>query len=205
MAPAPVPESLLKKRQRDDAWRASRAASNAEASLKAKASRKTIFKKAEAYVKEYRQQVRLPSCSAPRIRAPCAPGAMPWRCLTSRAGAGCSVLPRRSVGIADGASLLAGEHCSPRAFSEGRLASGCTLRVGSRSCSLGGWPGGAAAASLGVATFSSLCKAVPCAAVTPRVQPVRKRCAAHIQRALSSMSRGAALRAAAYAAVTVYS
>lgn len=70
MAPAPVPESLLKKRQRDDAWRASRAASNAEASLKAKASRKTIFKKAEAYVKEYRQQVRRPrTCLRPACAA----------------------------------------------------------------------------------------------------------------------------------------
>jgi F0F1-type ATP synthase assembly protein I len=59
MSSAPVPESLLKKRKRDDAWRASKHAANAEAAVKAKERRKIIFKKAEAYVKEYRQQVRL--------------------------------------------------------------------------------------------------------------------------------------------------
>ena len=53
-----VPESLLKKRQRDEQWATQRAADRTEARKKAKENRKVIFKKAEAYVKEYRQQVR---------------------------------------------------------------------------------------------------------------------------------------------------
>ena len=55
---APVPESLLKKRQRDEKWAADKAAA-ADASQKANKSKSdVIFKKAEAYVKEYRAQVR---------------------------------------------------------------------------------------------------------------------------------------------------
>jgi large subunit ribosomal protein L7e len=57
MTSAAVPETLLKKRQRDEKWSAQKAAATAEAKKKAKDSRKIIFKKAEAYVKEYRQQV----------------------------------------------------------------------------------------------------------------------------------------------------
>ena len=60
MAPAktkPVPETVLKKRRRADEWTAKRAADAVEAKKKAKASRKDIFKRAESYVKEYRQQV----------------------------------------------------------------------------------------------------------------------------------------------------
>lgn len=53
-----VPESLLKKRQRDEQWATQKAAAKTEARKKAKENRKVIFKKAEAYVKEYRQQVR---------------------------------------------------------------------------------------------------------------------------------------------------
>jgi hypothetical protein len=58
MAEGKVPESLLKKRQRDEGWAAKKATAASEAKKKAKDSRKLIFKKAEAYVKEYRQQVR---------------------------------------------------------------------------------------------------------------------------------------------------
>jgi Ribosomal L30 N-terminal domain len=58
MAKAQVPESLLKKRQRDEAWATKKASAAAEAKTKAKSNRKLIFKKAEVYVKEYRQQVR---------------------------------------------------------------------------------------------------------------------------------------------------
>ncbi|KAI7836495.1 hypothetical protein COHA_009643 [Chlorella ohadii] len=56
MAPAPVPESILKKRKRDEDWAAKKAAAAAEAKQKGKAQRKEIFKRAEAYVKEYRAQ-----------------------------------------------------------------------------------------------------------------------------------------------------
>jgi len=48
-----VPESVLKKRKRDEQWAATKAAEVSAAKLKAKASRKTIFKRAEAYTKEY--------------------------------------------------------------------------------------------------------------------------------------------------------
>eukprot|EP00887_Chlorella_sp_A99_P008230 scaffold12.g8230.t1 len=54
--PAAVPESVLKKRKRDEDWAAKKAAAAAEASKKARATRKEIFKRAEQYVKEYRQQ-----------------------------------------------------------------------------------------------------------------------------------------------------
>lgn len=54
---APVPESLLKKRQRDEKWAADKAAA-ADATTKAQTAKKeVIFKKAEAYVQEYRAQV----------------------------------------------------------------------------------------------------------------------------------------------------
>ena len=53
-----VPESLLKKRQRDEAWATAKASAAAAAKVKAKANRKVIFKRAESYVKEYRSQVR---------------------------------------------------------------------------------------------------------------------------------------------------
>ena len=52
-----VPETLLKKRKRDEQWAANRAASSEASKKKAKAGRKEIFKRAEQYVKEYRNQV----------------------------------------------------------------------------------------------------------------------------------------------------
>lgn len=55
---APVPELLLKKRKRDETWAAERAAASLEARKKNRATRKEIFKRAEQYVKEYRQQVQ---------------------------------------------------------------------------------------------------------------------------------------------------
>jgi large subunit ribosomal protein L7e len=54
----PVPELLVKKRKRDEAWAAKRAAAALEARKKARASRREIFKRAEQYVKEYREQER---------------------------------------------------------------------------------------------------------------------------------------------------
>lgn len=54
---APVPELLLKRRQRDEAWAAKRATAALEARKKARDNRREVFKRAEQYVKEYRQQV----------------------------------------------------------------------------------------------------------------------------------------------------
>jgi hypothetical protein len=55
---APVPELAAKKAKREEAWAAQRAAEATEARAKAKETRRVIFKKAAAYVNEYRQQVR---------------------------------------------------------------------------------------------------------------------------------------------------
>merc|ERR1719482_320188 len=51
-----VPESLLKKRRRDERLAKERAATKAADTLRRKAKRKSAFKSAEKYVKEYRQQ-----------------------------------------------------------------------------------------------------------------------------------------------------
>ena len=53
-----VPESVLKRRKRDEDWAAKKAATATDAKKKARDSRKDIFKRAESYVKEYRDQVR---------------------------------------------------------------------------------------------------------------------------------------------------
>ena len=58
MAPAAVPELLLKKRKRAEAWQAEASATADAARKRARESRQEIFKRAEAYVKEYRTQVR---------------------------------------------------------------------------------------------------------------------------------------------------
>eukprot|EP00889_Picochlorum_renovo_P005227 jgi/Picre1/32257/NNA_007603.t1 len=55
MAPA-VPETILRKRKRNEQWAAAKAAAAAEASAKSKSQRKEIFKRAEQYVQEYRKQ-----------------------------------------------------------------------------------------------------------------------------------------------------
>jgi large subunit ribosomal protein L7e len=53
---APVPELLAKKAKRDEAWQAQRASAALEARKSARAQRREIFKRAEQYVNEYRQQ-----------------------------------------------------------------------------------------------------------------------------------------------------
>lgn len=53
-----VPETALKRRKRDEAWAAKKAAASAEVKSNAEKSSKEIFKRAEKYVKEYRDQVR---------------------------------------------------------------------------------------------------------------------------------------------------
>ncbi len=53
-----MPESLLKKRKTQGALSAARAAAKVENAKKAKAARRTIFKRAEKYVKEYRTAER---------------------------------------------------------------------------------------------------------------------------------------------------
>ncbi len=52
-----VPESVLKKRKREEDWAAKKAATAADAKKKSRDQRKEIFKRAETYVKEYRSQV----------------------------------------------------------------------------------------------------------------------------------------------------
>ncbi|KAK9818650.1 hypothetical protein WJX74_008699 [Apatococcus lobatus] len=51
-----VPETILKKRKRDEEWAAKKAAKASDTRKYAKDKRSVIFKKAEQYVKEYRQQ-----------------------------------------------------------------------------------------------------------------------------------------------------
>eukprot|EP00250_Pteridium_aquilinum_P035840 c9991_g1_i1 orf=166-909(+) len=54
--PVTVPESVLKKRKRDEQWALARKEQATQAKLKSVANRKVIFKRAEQYIKEYRQQ-----------------------------------------------------------------------------------------------------------------------------------------------------
>jgi len=54
--PVPVPESVLKRRKTVSEQKARRAASEAFRSTKHKTTRKTVFKNAEKYVREYRQK-----------------------------------------------------------------------------------------------------------------------------------------------------
>merc|ERR1719393_504438 len=54
--PSTVPESVLKKRKRDEQWAAQKAAAAADAKKASEAKREEIFKRAEKYVKEYRDQ-----------------------------------------------------------------------------------------------------------------------------------------------------
>nr|CBV76073.1 60S ribosomal protein L7 [Polytomella sp. Pringsheim 198.80] len=51
-----VPELLAKKRKRDEQWAAQKAAASVAAKVKSAATRKEIFKRAENYVQEYREQ-----------------------------------------------------------------------------------------------------------------------------------------------------
>jgi len=53
MAPSTAPEGVLKKRKRDEAWAAVKAANASAAKTKAKSDRAEIFKRAETYAKEY--------------------------------------------------------------------------------------------------------------------------------------------------------
>jgi 60S ribosomal protein uL30 len=57
-APVTVPESQLKKRKTVDALKAKQAAQKIADKKKRKATRRTIFKRAESYVKEYRTKER---------------------------------------------------------------------------------------------------------------------------------------------------
>lgn len=51
-----VPESVLKKRKRDEQWAVARKQQQDTAKAKSRENRKIIFKRADQYVKEYRQQ-----------------------------------------------------------------------------------------------------------------------------------------------------
>ena len=63
-----VPETVLKKRKRDEEWANKKSAAAADAQKKSRASRKDILKRAESYVNEYRNKVRIRrlSCSGHR-------------------------------------------------------------------------------------------------------------------------------------------
>lgn len=66
--PSTVPESVLKKRKRDEQWAAQKAAAAAEAKAAGEKKREEIFKRAEKYVKEYRDQVSVFRSDAPARR-----------------------------------------------------------------------------------------------------------------------------------------
>jgi len=66
--PSTVPESVLKKRKRDEQWAAQKAAAAAEAKASGEKKREEIFKRAEKYVKEYRDQVSVFRNDAPARR-----------------------------------------------------------------------------------------------------------------------------------------
>ena len=56
-APATVPETLLKKRKRDEQWAAAKAEEVASAKTRNAKNRTLIFKRAQQYQEEYEQQV----------------------------------------------------------------------------------------------------------------------------------------------------
>jgi large subunit ribosomal protein L7e len=62
-AAAVVPETLLKKRKRDEEWASARKQQLEAARSKNAKNRQLIFKRAEQYIKEYRSQVRGNRCS----------------------------------------------------------------------------------------------------------------------------------------------
>ena len=65
-----VPETVLKKRKRDEEWANKKSAAAAEAQKKSRASRKDILKRAESYVNEYRNKVRISRLSRSGHRKP---------------------------------------------------------------------------------------------------------------------------------------
>jgi large subunit ribosomal protein L7e len=54
---AVVPETLLKKRKRDEQWASARKQQLEASRTKSAKNRQLIFKRAEQYIKEYRSQV----------------------------------------------------------------------------------------------------------------------------------------------------
>lgn len=56
-APAVVPETLLKKRKRDEQWAAAKSAELAAAKSRNAKNRTLIFKRAQQYQEEYEKQV----------------------------------------------------------------------------------------------------------------------------------------------------
>lgn len=59
-APAVVPETLLKKRKRDEQWAAAKSAELSAAKTRNAKNRTLIFKRAQQYQEEYEKQVRWP-------------------------------------------------------------------------------------------------------------------------------------------------
>ena len=60
----PVPETVLKYRKRVEAWSAEKAAKEKETAKRIEEKKKIVFKRAEEYVKEYRQQASMTSASS---------------------------------------------------------------------------------------------------------------------------------------------
>ena len=81
-----VPETALKRRKRDEAWAAKKATADAEAAAASKKNSEEIFKRAEKYVKEYRDQVRFgetrPCALHTNIAFPDTGATPPGRCAT---------------------------------------------------------------------------------------------------------------------------
>ena len=81
-----VPETALKRRKRDEAWAAKKATADAEAAAASKKNSEEIFKRAEKYVKEYRDQVRFGETAArashKHIAFPDTGATPPGRCAT---------------------------------------------------------------------------------------------------------------------------
>lgn len=91
---AGVPESVLKKRKRDDEWATKKASQIDEKRKANKGKRRDIFKRAEQYVKEYRQQVRHGSRASrgtlPMVALVATESTAAWCCrLLRRANAFC--------------------------------------------------------------------------------------------------------------------
>ena len=67
----PVPETVLKYRKRVEAWSAEKAAKEKETTKRIEDKKKIVFKRAEEYVKEYRQQASALGYPVSQLFIPC--------------------------------------------------------------------------------------------------------------------------------------
>ena len=66
-AKAVVPESVLKKRKREEQWALAKKQEHDARKKKARENRKLIFGRAQQYAKEYESQVRVANCCTTSI------------------------------------------------------------------------------------------------------------------------------------------